>query len=127
MKGMDAAAIFEREAEREAIAELAAAAARGEAGVLLLDGPAGIGKTALLREARAAASRNGLTTLLATASPLDREFPFGVVHQLLDPVMADADEQRRDRILGGAASRASALVLGDAAVSDVPTHALLHG
>lgn len=41
--------LVEREAERVVIAELLAAAGRGSGGLLLVEGPAGIGKTRLLR------------------------------------------------------------------------------
>ena len=95
--------------------------------MLLLEGPAGIGKTSLLRSARDVAEQRGLVTLAATASPLDRDFPFGLVLQLLGPALEGADDARRERLLAGAAGRARELLVGDGEVSDVPSHALLHG
>ena len=58
---------------------------RGDGALILLEGPAGIGKTALLRAAREEARGHGVLTLSAVASALDRDFPFGLVHQLLGP------------------------------------------
>src|SRR5215213_2650938 len=121
--------VRERERELSAFEAAATEAARGEGSVLLLEGPAGIGKTALLREARERAAAAGLTVLRATASPLERDFPFGVVRQLLDPVLAGADESERARLLSGAAARAEVIFAPDAPPleSADPSHVLLHG
>ena len=74
MQGTGTDAILERDAERAIIATLLDDARRGEGGMLVLEGPAGIGKTALLRHA---AATPGLKPLTATAAPLDQELPFG--------------------------------------------------
>lgn len=123
MPGTDATTILERDAEHAAIASLIDDAARGDGGLLLFQGPAGIGKTALLRDARATAEARGISVLAATASPFDRELPFGLVHQLFDPVVLRAGE----RVLAGAASRAGELLLRGDEAPGAPTHALLHG
>ncbi|MBB4663570.1 AAA family ATPase [Conexibacter arvalis] len=99
-------AVLEREEELALLDAAAAAAARAEGSVALIEGPAGIGKTALLRAARAAARERGLTVLGGVASALDRDFPFGLVHQLLDPLLAAAGPDRRARLLAGAAAQA---------------------
>jgi len=120
--------IVERDSELEALAAGARAAAAGEGSVLLLEGVAGIGKTALLRAARAQAEERGLTVLAGVASALDRDFPFGLVHQLLDPLVATADGERRARLLAGAAAQAETVLDPRAgAVEPAPTHAVLHG
>jgi DNA-binding CsgD family transcriptional regulator len=101
----------------------------GDGAVLVLEGPAGIGRTALLRAARESARSNGLTVLSAVASALDRDFPFGLVHQLLGPVLAGAGEERRRRLLDGGAA-AAATVLSPTADPDLPPDpgfAVLHG
>jgi hypothetical protein len=53
---------------------------------LEIEGPAGIGKTRLLDELRRRAQEHGLLVLEARAGLLEREFAFGVVRQLLEPV-----------------------------------------
>jgi len=121
--------LYEREAELEELGRLAVGATRRDGALVLVEGPAGIGKTALLRAAREAARERGMTVLAATGSDLDRDFAFGLVHQLLDPVLAGAAPERRERLLGGAAALAAPVVLGGegAAAAADPAHAILHG
>ena len=59
----------------------------GEGTLLLIEGPAGVGKTAL---AHAAADRAPMVPLQASGSELERPFAFGVVRQLLEPVVSRA-------------------------------------
>jgi DNA-binding CsgD family transcriptional regulator len=122
--------VLERDDEVALVAAAAEAAARAEGSVVLVEGPAGIGKTALLGEARAAAEAQGLTVLAGVASALDRDFPFGLVHQLLDPVLAAADEERRARLLAGAAAQAEPVLRpqgGAEPLGTLPPHGVLHG
>jgi predicted ATPase len=69
--------------------------------VVLIEGPAGIGKTRLLAAARERGAR-GMTVLTARCSELEREFSFGAIRQLFEPVARDAE--RRARLLAGAAA-----------------------
>src|SRR5690242_112375 len=81
-------ALLERERELEALREGVDRACLGEGTLLLIEGPAGAGKTALAREARAAAERARMMPLQARGSELERPFAFGVVRQLLEPVIS---------------------------------------
>src|SRR4051812_11756488 len=74
----------------------------GRGRVVLLEGPPGIGKTQLLDALRGLARERGALVLSARASELDRDFPFGVVRQLFEPVVA----RDPDGLLDGAAARA---------------------
>src|SRR6185295_6950044 len=60
-----------------------AAAASGRVRLLVVEGPAGMGKTRLLNAARTAGAAKGLRVLTGRASPLEREFGFGIVRDLL--------------------------------------------
>jgi DNA-binding CsgD family transcriptional regulator len=51
-----------------------------------------------------------MVVLSARASELDSEFPFGVVRQLFEPLLAGADPARREALLGGAAGAAAPLL-----------------
>jgi len=96
------AGIFEREAELEAVRR-AVARPKGEAGALmLLDGPAGAGKTALLDGARVAAKAEGLLLMQARGAELERAFAFGVVHQLFDGILRDGTHDPSDLFAGAA-------------------------
>src|SRR3954470_12253552 len=70
-----------REAERRVIEQLVAGARVGAAGVLLVTGEPGIGKTSLLDEAAALAG--GLRILRARGAEAEREVPFAALLQLL--------------------------------------------
>jgi DNA-binding NarL/FixJ family response regulator len=74
--------LFEREAQIAAVAEAVLAAVAGTGRGVLLEGPAGIGKTSLLRIAAQRAGENGLRVLEARGDELEADLPWGVVVQL---------------------------------------------
>ena len=102
----------------------------------MVEGPAGIGKTALLAVARDAAEGEGFRVLRARGAELEREFAFGVVRQLVEPVLAGASEDERAQLLDGPPGVAARLLglpgLGVAVATAAPTapdpsFAVLHG
>jgi DNA-binding NarL/FixJ family response regulator len=112
-------ALVERERELAEVARLLDRARAGDGAVLLLEGPAGIGKTAVLDAA--AALGTGFRVLRGSGGEIERELSFGLVRDLLEPVFRGASAADRRRWLSGAAATASA-VLGQAptgAVEDV--------
>ena len=76
--------------------------------MLVLQGPPGIGKTALLDAAAATAS--GVSVLRARGGEVERDLGFGLVRELFEPVMRAAPAASRRRWLSGAASAASAVL-----------------
>ena len=101
--------LIEREEET---AEVRAALedARGGTGcVVVIEGPAGIGKTRLLLEAGAMARTEDTVVLEARGSELEADFGFGVVHQLFDGTVARASASRQAALLAGAAGNARML------------------
>jgi tetratricopeptide (TPR) repeat protein len=98
--------LLEREAELVRIEERIGAAREGRGSLLLLEGPAGIGKTELLGAARQLAADAGVATLAARGGDLERSFRFGVVRQLFEPRLARAKPAERRQLLAGAASLA---------------------
>ena len=87
---------------------------RDEGQILLLSGPAGVGKTALLRAAVAAATEAGFLVLGARGGELERSFPFGVVGQLFAPIVHDAREQGSEEDLLAGDARLAELALSPA-------------
>jgi DNA-binding CsgD family transcriptional regulator len=99
--------LLEREGELETLAAAVAAAADGAAGLVLVQGPAGIGKSRLLAEARRLAEERGLVVRSARGGELERDFPFGIVRQLYESQLVG--ESERSRLLAGAAGAAAAV------------------
>ncbi|MEV4743521.1 AAA family ATPase [Streptomyces sp. NPDC049555] len=76
--------LLERGAEQAAVEAALRAAAGGTGSCLLLTGPLGIGRTALLDRLPELAGAGATRVLRAAAAPMEQDFPFGVVRQLLD-------------------------------------------
>jgi hypothetical protein len=74
----------------------------GSGRFVVLEGPAGMGKTALLSGARAIADTGGMRVLRGRGAELEREFAFGVVRQLFEPALASASAAEREELLDGA-------------------------
>ena len=129
------AALLERERELAELEELLAAARAGSGRLLLVEAAAGLGKTRLLREARRRADLARMRVLAARATELERDFPFGVVRQLFEPPLADADQVVRAGLFDGPAAAARPLLepelssepeWADGGSGD-PSFATLHG
>jgi DNA-binding NarL/FixJ family response regulator len=114
--------LVEREDDLGALAELLDGLVDGRSRAALIEGPAGIGKSRLLGALRDGATARGIRALTARGSELEREFPFGVVRQLFEPVLAEVG---RDAAFEGAAATARAVFAGDA--DEGATFAVLHG
>src|SRR5919204_4045774 len=102
-------------------------ACAGAGVAVVVEGEAGIGKTALLALASAMAQERGMRVLAARASELETDYPFGVVRQCLEPNLHAADAATREELLAGAAALAGPVVLdwrGDAGAESL---GVLHG
>jgi DNA-binding CsgD family transcriptional regulator len=77
--------LYGREAERSRIGEVLAGARQGQSGVLILRGEAGVGKSALLEDARARAT--GMTVLSGAGVESEAQLPYAGLHQVLRPVL----------------------------------------
>jgi len=123
--------LIEREAEVAALDAAVADAAAGSGRLLVIGGPAGIGKSGLLADLRARAG-DELLVLPARASELEREFGFGVVRQLVEPAMMVMSPEERSALLQGPAELAGR-VLGLPGANGIappdgdPSFAVLHG
>jgi DNA-binding CsgD family transcriptional regulator len=95
--------LLERSHELKLLQAAIADARSGSGRIVIIEGPAGIGKTALLAQTRAAASEAGLQVLSARGNELEREFAFGVARQLFEVPVARSDPERQDLLLAGAA------------------------
>ena len=122
-------ALLERDDEMLALAELGRRAGTEGGVVVLIAGEAGIGKTALLDTACQQAMQAGARVLHARCAELEHEFPYGVVRQLLTPLLLTLDPSSRDALFDGAAALARPILLGAAqpAQGPDPDFGTLHG
>ncbi len=120
--------LLDRDGEVASLETVLAELGAGHARTLLIEGRAGIGKSRLLAELRARAQDAGMRVLAARGSELEREFPFGVVRQLFEPLLMNAST--RKRLLKGAAAAAGQVLdpvsQPDQSPADV-SFAALHG
>jgi DNA-binding CsgD family transcriptional regulator len=103
--------LLERGDELDTLRAGLAAARAGRGGVVVLEGAAGAGKSALIAATCAESERDGLRVIAARGGELEQDYPFGVIRQLYEPVLASVNPKRRARLLAGAAAPA-AWVLG---------------
>src|SRR5205814_10495099 len=110
-------------------------ARKGHGRFVVVEGPAGIGKTALLGAARTAAAEDGMRVLRSRATEMETNFAFGVVRQLFEPPLVDASQLERADLLQAAAGVAAGLLglpgappaSGPLSSSVDPSFAILHG
>ena len=118
--------LLERDAELALVDTVLERARTGHGALLLLEGPAGIGKTRLLSETRRRAAGLGFQSLHARGGEFEQGFAHGVVRQLFEPVLASCAGDERARLLSGAARHAMPLfeLAGDEIAEPAAT---LHG
>src|SRR5215218_2157059 len=103
---LDLASLLERERELAVLERRLADAAAGRGGLVVVEGPAGIGKTALLAAARMLAHERGVTVLSARGAPLEQNFSYGVVRQLFERFVHASGGPGSGEVLTGAAALA---------------------
>jgi len=127
--------LCEREGELARVDALMTTARAGRGGVLLITGPAGIGKTVLLGAARERAGQAGMRVMAGRGGELEGGFSFGVARQLFEPLLAGTGVAERQALLAGAARRALIALEGfrdqvgaaPAEAESEPPFAVMHG
>jgi len=79
--------LLERSPELDELVAGLEATREGAGRLVVVEGVAGIGKTRLLAAARETAGRTGVRALSARGTELERDFPFALVRQLLEPTV----------------------------------------
>ena len=128
MPNESATTLLERERELAALRQALDDASERRGRVVLIEAPAGLGKTSLLRAASDTAAERGFTCLRARANDLERDFAYGCVRQLLEPAVASLAGGERERAFEGAAAMSSGLFGDEAApVRADSAFSMLHG
>ncbi len=105
------ASLIERAVELEVLASAVRRLGEGAGGVVVLEAPAGLGKSALLEHAATLLSGTDCLVRRAAPGPLERHFSFGVVRALLESPLREAPADEREHLLEGAAAPAGTLLL----------------
>jgi DNA-binding CsgD family transcriptional regulator/energy-coupling factor transporter ATP-binding protein EcfA2 len=124
--------LLERASEIASAEAALHAAWDGDGSLLLITGPTGCGKSALLQHVTAAGLAAGARVLRADATQLEQDFAFGIVQQLCRPVLVAATEVQRDRWFQGAAepilrTLTEARLVSDGLERSLPGEAVLYG
>ena len=125
--GAAAVPLLEREGELARLGAALSRARHGRGHVVLVQGPAGIGKTRLLTETSDRARTIGLDVLTARGGELESGYAFGVVRQLLESSVAQAGRDEHSQLLSGAAMLAEGVFSTSASGPGDVTQAVLHG
>jgi DNA-binding CsgD family transcriptional regulator len=131
VRGRGAARVLlEREGELASLDGALSQVREGGGSVVLIEGPAGMGKTCLLDETVARARSSGVEVLMARGGELERGYAFGVARQLLEPSVARAAPEDRSELLSGAARLAEPVFSASASpfhAGAEQSQAVLHG
>ncbi|MGQ0838814.1 ATP-binding protein [Actinokineospora sp.] len=127
--------LLDRETDLARARDALRAAAERIGSLVVVESPLGMGRTALAHAIATMAEEAGALVLRAAASTLDRQFPFGVVRQLCEPVMAELTDDERDKVVDGVAAVVRPMFAARSCTGDVATEAgvqpaqqeLLHG
>ncbi len=101
--------LFDRQSELASLVADAQAVAHGQSGLVVIEGAAGLGKTTLVE---AFSDELGQVlpeacVLRARCDELERDFPFGVVRQLFEPLVAGWPKQEAEQMFSGPAEPAT--------------------
>ena len=120
-------ALLDRDVELGELGRLLAAARAGSGRVIVVAGPAGIGKSTLLAAAGATARTDGAVVLRARCSPLEQHAAWGMARQLFDPLRARPDWDGLTAGAAGLAARVLAPEAGEPANAGDAMHAAVRG
>lgn len=119
--------LLQRDAELAMLVHRLGEVRSGTGAVIVVEGPAGIGKSSLLAAAGTDAAAAGLRVFSAWGGPLERDAGWGIARQLFAPLRQTPEW---DTLVAGAAAPARGALDGDGA-THAPTgdamHAAAHG
>jgi DNA-binding CsgD family transcriptional regulator len=105
--------LLDREPDLAEIRECIDMAVAGDGCTVVLEGPAGIGKTALLGATIELAQQSGMAALTTRCGELESSLPWGAVRGVFEPVLAIASRSERRMLLSDAAASAGVALRSD--------------
>ncbi|MFE3200142.1 BTAD domain-containing putative transcriptional regulator [Embleya sp. NPDC059237] len=103
--------LVDRDRQLTELGDCLAGALKSRAGLVFVEGPAGIGKSRLLAEVRRLAAEHDVLTLTARGSQREKDYGYGAVRQLLERLVV----RRGGELMTGAAAASTAVFDPDAA------------
>jgi DNA-binding CsgD family transcriptional regulator len=94
--------LVDRDSELADLLDRLEAVRSGAGGVVVIEGPAGVGKSALLDFARSRAADEGFGVLAGRGSEFEQAYPWGVVRSLFAPALAAPDAHNGELLAGAA-------------------------
>ena len=91
--------MLERDSELALLDAGVSMALAGSGGIVVVQGPAGIGKSRILAAVGEPARGESILVLRARGGELERDFAFGVVRQLFEPVLSALGPAELDAVL----------------------------
>src|SRR5690348_6443844 len=119
--------LLDRDAELGELSRRIAAARSGSGSLIVVEGPAGIGKSTLLTAAGRAARADGAVVLWARCSPLEEHAAWGMARQLFEPLRTRPEWDDLTAGAAGLAERALAPEGGGPASAGDAMHAAARG
>ena len=119
--------LLEREAELARVNRAFDRVAAGVGSVVVVEGPAGIGKSELLAAVGAGARARRLGVLRARGSEFEEEIAFGIARQVFEPLLRAASPSERRRLLDGVAQVGARALGVQAGESPADRFAAIHG
>jgi DNA-binding CsgD family transcriptional regulator len=119
--------LLDRDAELGELGRRIAAACSGSGRVIVVEGPAGIGKSTLLAATARAVRATGTTVLWARCSPLEQDAAWGMARQLFEPLRIRPEWGELTMGAAGLADRALAPEGGAPAPGGDAMHAAARG
>jgi DNA-binding CsgD family transcriptional regulator len=121
------ARLIERDAQLRVLEEAEQAAGTGDGRLVLVEGPAGIGKSAVLASVRDRRRRDGTAVLSARCSELESTYAFGVVRQLFETRLRATTPWLEGPARSAAAVFDAPVEPAPGGVADDVSHSVLHG
>ncbi len=120
-------ALLDRDVELAELGRQLAAARAGSGRVIVVEGPAGIGKSTLLAAAGRTARMDGATVLRARCSPLEQHAAWGMARQLFEPLRTSPGWDELTVGAAGLAERALATEVEEPVLAGDAMHSAARG
>jgi DNA-binding NarL/FixJ family response regulator len=119
--------LLDRDAELDALDRQLSAIGSGSGRVVVVEGPAGIGKSSLLDAVARSAGAHGVTVVRARGGPFEQDATWGIARQLFDPLRFQPGWSELTAGAAALSQRALDPQAPEPALAGDAVHAAVHG